>query len=122
MNKRILIVLLFFTAIYCWSATLPVSVDISRFLDEKRHTRFEINYQVKYSNLSFENVNKNYFASLNVKVEVLKADSIVTQKSFTNRIGVSNLNDAGSDQKSFMDKISLVLNGSSYKIRLTFTD
>jgi len=55
-------------------------------------------------------------------LEILKADSVITQKEFTNRIGVSNQHDAESDQKSYMDKISLVLGGKNYLIRISFTD
>jgi GWxTD domain-containing protein len=106
----------------CWAATLPVAIDMNRFLDDKHHTKFEINYQVKYKNLSFVEKNKGYFADLIVQVEILKGDSVLTQKEFTNKIGVSSQNDADSDQKSYMDKISLVLAGISYKIRITFTD
>lgn len=106
----------------CWAATLPVAIDMNRFLNDKQQTKFEINYQVKYMNLSFQKASKGYFADLTVKLEILKADSVITQKEFTNKIGVTNLNDTESDQKSYLDKISLVLGGKSYKMRITFTD
>ncbi len=122
MNKILATLLFTFTFFACWAANLPVNIDMNRFFNEKHQTKFEINYQVKYNNLSFVGFQKGYFADLTVKIEILKSDSVITQKEFTNKIGVSSQNDAESEQKSFMDKISLVLSGKSYKIRITFTD
>jgi GWxTD domain-containing protein len=123
MNKLLTTLVFTFALLTCWAVSLPVAIDMNRFLDEKQHTRFEVNYQVKYSNLNFVGNGKGlFFAGLTVKIEVMKGDSVLTQKEFTNRIGVSSQNDAESELKSYMDKISLVLSGSGYKMRVTFSD
>jgi GWxTD domain-containing protein len=122
MNKLWVTFLFTITLAACWASSLPVAIDMNRFLNEKSQTRFEINYKIKYKDLSFVAYNKGLFADLTVKIEILKGDSVITQKEFTNRIGVSSQIDAESEQKSYLDKISLVLSGKSYKIRIGFTD
>lgn len=123
MKTKIMIALLIIMSLRLFaSEKLGMFVEVKRFLDEKKYTKFVIDYQVPYKNLMFEGKDKIWLADLKVKLSIANSDSVLYSKEFTNKIGVSNQYDVTSSSKSFLDRISLVLAKPGFKLNIRFED
>jgi GWxTD domain-containing protein len=100
---------------------LGIFVDVKRYLDGKLNTKYVIDYQVPYKNLTFLARGRVFFAELNVNYTILKADSVVINDEFTQNIGVTKKNDI-TTEKSFLDRISLTLAKPGYNLYIKFRD
>jgi GWxTD domain-containing protein len=123
MRIKIYAILLFSLAITILGANqLGMFVDVKRFFDENKNTKFVIDYQIPYKNLVFLSGNKLFFAEVKVTINIANSDSILVTKEFVNSIGVSNRNDVISPSKSYLDRISMVLSKPGYRLIIDFED
>lgn len=101
---------------------LGMFVDVKRYLDNDNNTKFVIDYQVPYKNLMFSPRSNGYFAELKVTIAIANEDSVIYTKEFTNNIGVSRKYDVTSSGKSYLDRITLTLAKSGFRLAIIFED
>ncbi len=104
------------------SEKLGMFVEAKRFLDTNANTKFVIDYQVPYKNMTFLIRDSGYYAELKVLIAIANADSVIYKKEFVNNIGVTAKYDVNSSNKSFLDRISLTLAKPEFKLQITFED
>jgi len=121
-TKPFLIFLLCLLGNTLFGEQLGVYVDVTRFLDSNKNTKFVIDYKLPYNNLLFQARERGFFSELHVNFNVVKADSILLTKDFINNIGVSNKNDLYSSTKYYYDRILLTLSKPGLGLSITFTD
>jgi GWxTD domain-containing protein len=97
-------------------------LDYNRFLDKDKNTVLLVDYQVPYRNLVFIAQNGGYFAELNVSVEFIHGDSITLKQDVTDYIGISNKADTASFAKSYLNRLSFVLDNSASEVRFIAVD
>jgi GWxTD domain-containing protein len=126
MKTKLMIALLLLVGLNLFAAEkLGMFIEVKRFLNEKKNTTFDIDYQVPYRNLKFESLpkdKKHIFADLDVKILISNQDSVIIKKDFSNNIGVSNSYDVTSTNKSYLDRISLTLAKPGMSIKILFND
>ncbi|MFB3844753.1 MAG: GWxTD domain-containing protein [Candidatus Cloacimonadaceae bacterium] len=103
---------------------LGIFVDAKRYFDYNKNTKYVIDYQIPYKNLMFLKRENGYFAEMQVKIFIAYPDSenFILLKEFTDNIGVSQKYDITSTGKSYLDRISLTLAKSGYRLKLQFQD
>ncbi len=102
--------------------SLNMFVDYNRFLDKDKQTVLLLDYQIPYRNLAFVAKEGGYFAELDVNVEFIHADSICMKQEVRDNIGVSNKADTSSKSKSYLNRLSFVLDNCASDIRFTAVD
>jgi GWxTD domain-containing protein len=103
---------------------LGMFVEVKRYLNANKDTKFVIDYQVPYKNLMFRTRENAYFAELKVNIEIAYPDSenYIPVREFTNNIGVTRKYDVTDSQKSFLDRISLTPPQTGFKLKVNFED
>lgn len=86
---------------------LFMHLDSHRFLDAEANTILLVDYQIPYRSLLFEAANGAYFAQVEVTVEVVGADSLISSQKIDDVIGISNKYDAQSTQKSYFNRLAI---------------
>lgn len=104
------------------AGTLNLFIDYNRFLDKDKSTILLVDYQIPYRNLVFIAQENGYFAEVQVKVELMLADSVVVHQEVMDKIGISNKADAANQQKSYLNRLSFSLWQPSYTVRFTAID
>lgn len=102
--------------------TLNMFVDYNRFLDKDKQTVLLLDYQIPYQNLTFVAKGGGYFAELDVSVEFVHADSVCMKQEVRDNIGVSNKSDTSSKHKSYLNRLSFVLDNCASTIRFSALD
>jgi hypothetical protein len=95
---------------------LNMFLDSNRFLDKNQQTILLLDYQVPYPSLVFLAQNNGYFAELKVVVQFVEADSILMQQEVTDNIGIRNKADAANRQKSYLNRLSFILDKPSTEV------
>ncbi len=101
---------------------LNMFLDSNRFLDKQQQTILLLDYQVPYTSLVFLAQNNGYFAELKVMVQIVDADSILIQQEVTDNIGIRNKADASNRQKSYLNRLSFVLDKPSTEVVFNAVD
>ncbi len=121
-TKFVLLILMFLAVNLLSAAKLGMFVEVKRYLDVNKNTRFEIDYQAPYKNLMFQARNEGFFAELKVTISIANKDSVIQRREFVNNIGVSNKFDVSSPTKSYLDRIVLVLSKPGIRLSVVFED
>jgi len=100
---------------------LNMFIGTSRFLDLSGNTLMHIDYQIPYRNLVFLAHKGGYFAELQVRVNMVRGDSLVLVRELTDNVGISNKDDAVSD-KTYLNRLSLQLDTQPQELIFTATD
>ncbi len=100
---------------------LNVHVGTQRFLDKNQNTVIHIDYQIPYNGLVFQAFKGGYFAQVEMKVEVMEADSLVFEQVITDNIGITNKDDINSS-KSYLNRVSYQIDRPHYQFKLSATD
>ncbi len=95
---------------------LNMYITHTRFLNKSGATMLNIDYQIPYRNMVFVSQNSGYFAELDVNISVANADSVIFQKSIADNVGVRNKHDVSSPQKSYLNRISLLVDKPGYNV------
>lgn len=125
MSIRKVILLCLGCACFAWGFaenTLNMFLDYNRFLDKDKNTVLLVDYQIPYRNLVFVARDGGYFATLNISVEFIHGDSVTIGQDVTDNIGISNKADASSKQKSYLNRLSFVLDNAASELRFSATD
>ncbi|MDY6915996.1 MAG: GWxTD domain-containing protein [Candidatus Cloacimonadota bacterium] len=117
MRKLFILLLISLTSALA-AENLDVNIDDNRFFADKG-TLLEINYEVPYNTLTFEQNEYGFMAKLEVELIITVEEKELHRQSFTNNIIVTNKVYTRTDD-SFMDKISMTLSQSGYDIQLIF--
>ena len=99
------------------SEKLNMYLDYNRFLDKNKNTILLVDYQVPYNNLAFIAKNNGYFAELQVAVKIVDGDSVLAHHEINDIIGVKNKADTGSKQKSYLNRLSFVMDKPFYTLQ-----
>jgi len=119
MNKILALIFILMSA--SLFTDLQIVIDDNRFLDEKLNTILEINYEIPYKELLFIKTENGFEAQLKIDFKVFSEDQEVYKQEFTNQIILTNQEKTVSDG-NFLDKISLTLAKSDFRIDLNFND
>jgi len=121
-QKQILlgIILLLCNQIFADPAELNVIIDVNRFLDEKQHTIFNIDYEIPYKNIKFIKSDYGFGGEVEVVINIIK-DGKSHIKRFSNNIILSDQIKTKSDE-TFKDRVSLTLANSGLIFEITFVD
>jgi GWxTD domain-containing protein len=101
--------------VYC-ADKLNMYITYTRFLNKSGSTVLNIDYQIPYRNMVFVSQNSGFFAELQVSINVTDGDSLVFQKGISDNIGVRNKHDVSSPQKSYLNRISLLVDRPGYNV------
>lgn len=103
---------------------LGMFIEVKRYLNANKETKFVIDYQVPYKNLMFRTRENAYFAELKVSIEIAFPDSVnyLPVREFTNNIGVTRKYDVTDSQKAFLDRIALTPPQEGFKLKIHFED
>jgi GWxTD domain-containing protein len=101
---------------------LHMHIDYSRFLGTDKNTVLLLDYQIPYRSLIFIAKNNAYFAEVDVEVQISNQDSVVYTQSITDNIGISSKHDALSTQKSYLNRMSFMLDPHSYTLSFKAVD
>jgi GWxTD domain-containing protein len=118
MRKYILLFIVFSASLY---ADLKVITDSNRFLDIDSNTILEIVYEIPYTEMQFIKTSNGFEAQLKTDLKIFSGDQEVYQQDFTNLIILTNQEMTESDG-NFLDKITLTLAKSDFRISLDFID
>ncbi|MBT4332021.1 MAG: hypothetical protein HOD64_01990, partial [Candidatus Cloacimonetes bacterium] len=119
--KQFLLIILVISFSLLFSDTLPVVVDMNRFLDDASSTIFDFNYQLTYNSLQFIKGDSGFTAGLKVEYAISLGDDVVSSGDFTSKLIFPNQEMTRSG-KLFRDKLSVTLPNSNYLMEITFTD
>ena len=119
--KQFLLIILVLSFSLLFSDTLPVVVDMNRFLDDTSSTIFDFNYQLTYNSLQFIKGDSGFTAGLKVEYAISLGDDVVSSGDFTSKLIFPNQEMTRSG-KLFRDKLSVTLPNSNYLMEITFTD
>ncbi len=119
--KQLFLIILILSFSLLFSDTLPVVVDMNRFLDDAGSTIFDFNYQLTYNSLQFIRGDSGFNAGLKVEYVISAGENIVSQGDFTSKLIFPNQEMTRSG-KLFRDKLSVTLPSSAYSIEIIFTD
>ncbi|MBT5421191.1 MAG: GWxTD domain-containing protein [Candidatus Cloacimonetes bacterium] len=119
--KQLLLIILVLSFSLLFSDTLPVVVDMNRFLDDASSTIFDFNYQLTYNSLQFIKGDSGFTAGLKVEYAISLGDDVVSSGDFTSKLIFPNQEMTRSG-KLFRDKLSVTLPNSNYLMEITFTD
>ncbi|MDD2227981.1 MAG: GWxTD domain-containing protein [Candidatus Cloacimonetes bacterium] len=123
MNKVVSLFLMSIGVSYLLAAnTLNMFIDSNRFLDKDKSTILLVDYQIPYPNLVFMAKGGGYFAEIIVTVESIHGDSVAIVQNITDNIGVSNKADIVSKQKTYMNRLSFMLDKSVTELRFRALD
>ncbi|RLC51045.1 MAG: hypothetical protein DRZ79_03400 [Candidatus Cloacimonadota bacterium] len=120
MRKRGLLLIIGMLSVVCF-ADLNIFVDKTRFLDENNNTILNIDYQIPYKELEFRNSDNGFVANLEVNLDIKDEDKVVYEKTFTNRIIVTQYPSTISSDL-YSDRISITLSKSGFIIEVLFVD
>ncbi len=104
------------------SPKLNMHLDYNRFLDQDDQSILFIDYQIPYRSLLFLAHSRAYFAEVDVRIQVANRDSVILTQSVTDNIGISSKHDASSEIKSYLNRISFLLEEDYYQITFTAED
>lgn len=123
--KRLTIIVLIACMHVLWAnaAKLNMFIESNKFLTEPSgDTILHIDYQIPYQNLIFTAKNGAFFAELDIRLTVIKADSLIYDKVFEDNIGIRNKHDITSTGKSYQNRLSLVLGEGEHQINFSAKD
>lgn len=123
-RKAILILAVILSCQAIMAEQLGMFIEVKRYLNSNRDTKYVIDYQVPYKNLMFRTRENAYYAELKVNIEIAFPDSenYIPVREFTNNIGVTRKYDVTDSQKSFLDRISLTPPQEGFKLKIRFED
>ncbi|MFA7212985.1 MAG: GWxTD domain-containing protein [Candidatus Cloacimonadaceae bacterium] len=101
---------------------LNMHLDYTRFLDSKGNTIVLLDYQIPYRSLIFLAHSGAYFAQVEVLLEIANQDSVLFSRTVTDNIGVSSKYDAFSQQKSYLNRQSFLLEEGECRVSFSATD
>jgi GWxTD domain-containing protein len=105
---------------------LNISVEGLNFFEESGKTIIDINYAVKYNNLTFKQDDKSglFVAALKVDCAVINLETkkVVLRESFTEQIVVSNAADAQNETKIHNDRFGFDYDTEGNALVMKFTD
>jgi GWxTD domain-containing protein len=103
-------------------ARLNMHIDYNRFLDHEGNTILLIDYEIPYRSLLFLAHSGAFFAQVDCEVQVANQDSVIYAHQVTDNIGISSRHDAGSNIKSYLNRISFMMSEDHYQITFTAKD
>ena len=119
--KQLLLIIFVLSFSLLFSDTLPVVVDMNRFLDDASSTIFDFNYQLTYNSLQFIKGDSGFTAGLKVEYSISAGGKIISSGDFTSKLIFPNQEMTRSG-RLFRDKLSVTLPNSNYSMEITFTD
>ncbi len=119
----ILLVLLSMIAM-SWAKNLNISVEGLNFFDANQRTIIDVNYSVKYQDLTFKiNEDKSgAIAGLRIEVKIYNSNKILHQEAFAEQIIVSDLKDIESKTREHIDRYSFDYPSSGNTLEMKFID
>jgi GWxTD domain-containing protein len=101
---------------------LNMHLDYNRFLDHEGNTILLIDYQIPYRSLIFLAHSGAYFAEVEVEIQIANQDSLIYARNVTDNIGISSKYDASSNNKSYLNRITLLMNEPWYQVSFSAQD
>lgn len=104
--------------------TLRINVEGLNFYDGENRTLIDVNYSIKYKDLTFKtNDDKSgAIAGLRVEVKILNGRQILHQESFAEKIIISTLSDMESTSLKHIDRYSFDYSKKGNSLELKFID
>lgn len=101
---------------------LGLFIDHHRYRGPEGKTIVQIDYQIPYKNLVFVAQKGGFFAELLISVHISNADSLIYSQDFTDNIGISNKMDAQSARKTYLNRLTYLLDPGKHDIDITARD
>lgn len=122
--KSILVSLVLFFTIGLSADDLKINVEGLNFFAQDGRTIIDVNYSIKYNNLTFKTNAKDNGAIAGLRWDclLLKEGKVVFQDGYTNKIIVTSKKDIESKTKEFEDRYSFDYAKEGYTIKMVFTD
>ncbi len=124
-SKKLLILFLLLSLIaVAWAKDLNISVEGLNFFDENERTIIDVNYSIKYQDLTFK-VNENQsgaIAGLRIEVKIFNDSKILHTEAFAEQIIVSDLDDINSKTREHIDRYSFDYPKSGNTLEMKFID
>ncbi len=123
-KKLVGICILFFMVVGVYADDLNISVEGLNFFDPDNRTIIDVNYSIKYQDLTFK-VNEDEsgaIAGLRVEVKIYNKSKILHQEAFAEQIIVTDLKDTKSSIKQHIDRYSFDYASEGNTLELKFID
>jgi len=116
--------LLFFVIIGLSAEGLNISVEGLNFFEPTNRTIIDVNYSVKYKDLTFKSNDDNSgaIAGLRVEVKIYNNNKILHQETFAEQIIVTSLDDTKSSLLEHIDRYSFDYSSLGNTLELKFVD
>lgn len=117
----LVLVILFWTGLL-FANPLTVFVESHRYLDSNNDTVMLLDYQIPYRAMTFLAQHGGYFAELQINIRISQRDSLIYQQEFTDNVGIRNRVDASSSRKSYLNRLSYILDEGNYQVFFAVRD
>ncbi len=116
--------LLFSMVVGVFAEDLNISVEGLNFFESNDRTIIDVNYSIKYENLTFKvnEDNSGAIAGLRVEVKILQNNKILHQESFAEQIIVTSLVDMKSFSREHIDRYSFDYASEGNVLEMKFID